>query len=337
MKMNKVGVIIPFFQRKEGILTNALNSIGKQNVKGVTFTIVIVDDASPVKVESEIENAVLPDNCTIKLISQKNSGPAVARNVGLDYLASCDVSIAAFLDSDDLWKEQHISLALLALEDSADFYFCNHTRFSFNESWFSSFDCFNNWDDTLSDYSITLNESKQLASLSGAKCFTLFIQHYLSQTSTVVYNFERHKSMRFNPQLVNAGEDYFFWLQLVSQSDKVSFTREQNVHCGEGVNLYFSSFDWNKLCSSTKAGHHFFLQNMILYTFTLDDTQSKQICKDRERYFNRYSYLMVKHIIKGIGFDRRLAVELFKRYPLDMLTIPFRFIRASLNKGSLEE
>ncbi|MFP3363172.1 glycosyltransferase family A protein [Pseudoalteromonas sp. SIMBA_148] len=336
MFKHNIGVVIPFYQRKQGILAKALYSIATQQVKGTQFTIVIVDDGSPTPAEEELASIQLPAHCHIELIKQKNAGPAVARNTALDYLQKNKIDTVAFLDSDDVWKEQHIVEALSALSSGAGFYFCDHSRFNTADSWFASLECFKHWDDTASAYNIKLSADKQLAELSGANCFNLFIKDYLSQTSCIVYDFKSQPDARFDPSLVSAGEDFFLWLQLVNRCEKIVFSFNKNTHCGEGVNIYFDSFDWDKLASSSQQGYHFILYKKILSTFSLQKEEYDFIKEKTELHLNRYSFLMVKHLISQVGFNRRLAAFLFKRFPITMLFVPFRFIRAALNRKILQ-
>lgn len=332
-----VGVVIPFYQRESGILAKALLSIAAQEVKKTKFTVVIVDDGSPVPADKELASVQLPENCQIELIKQKNAGPAVARNTALDYLQKNKIDTVAFLDSDDVWKEQHISDALSALSAGAGFYFCDHSRFNEKNSWFTLMDCFKHWSDTVAAYDIEFCDNKQLAQLSGENCFKLFIKEYLSQTSCIVYDFKSQPDARFDPALVSAGEDFFLWLQLAKNSEKVVFSFNINSHCGEGVNIYYDSFDWGKLASSTQEGYNFVLYKMIISTFVLHKSDLSFIKKKVELHLNRYAFLMVKHLVSGKGFNRRLATLLLRQCPYSMLSVPFRFIRAAANKNILQK
>ncbi|WP_024599326.1 glycosyltransferase family A protein [Pseudoalteromonas sp. TAE56] len=332
-----VGVVIPFYQRESGILAKALLSIAAQEVKKTKFTVVIVDDGSPVPADKELASIQLPDNCQIELIKQKNAGPAVARNTALDYLQKNKIDTVAFLDSDDVWNKHHVSEALSALSAGAGFYFCNHSRFNTALSWFESLNCFKEWNDMLIEYNIKFSSDKNLAELSGANCFKLFIREYLSQTSCIVYDFKSLSDKRFDPSLVSAGEDFFLWLHLVRSCEKVIFSLSKNVHCGAGVNIYFDSFDWNKLSSSTQHGYHFILYKMILSSFPLQKSEYALIKQSADHHLNLYSYLMLKHLITRVGFNRGLAVSILKRFPGAMFLIPFRFIRAYMNRKILEK
>lgn len=335
MSQHNIGVVIPFYQRESGLLANALLSIGNQRVGKTNFTIVVVDDNSPIPADLELALVDLPNNCTVKVLKQVNSGPAVARNRGLDYLQDKHIKNVAFLDSDDTWSEDHISDALDALSSGAGFYFCDHTRFNSDYSWFESLDCFKNWESTVQAFNIEVNDNKKLATLSGENCFSLFIKDYLSQTSSIVYNFESQPSARFEPLLVKAGEDYFLWLQLINACEKVTFSLKKNIHVGEGVNIFSDSFNWSKLVSSSQQGYQFILCKMILKNFPLQKKDYDFIKKKGSFHLNLYSYLMIKHIITLGAFDRRLVTIMIKQHPLSVALAPLRFLKALIYKRSI--
>ncbi|MDB5935955.1 MAG: glycosyltransferase family 2 protein [Massilia sp.] len=118
--MDKFAVVIPFYQRDSGILIKAVHPILAQTLSANQIKIIIVDDASPSRARDEL--AHLADRITI--IEQANSGPAAARNKGLNSVPG-DVQFVAFLDSDDAWAPEHLENARIALGGN-DFYFADH-------------------------------------------------------------------------------------------------------------------------------------------------------------------------------------------------------------------
>lgn len=82
----KIAIVIPYFQRLTCILLKAVRSALAQWGE-FTITIVIVDDASPVPVRSEL-------HCCSRIRTrsassmQDNAGPAAARNKALDRLTA---------------------------------------------------------------------------------------------------------------------------------------------------------------------------------------------------------------------------------------------------------
>ena len=109
-----VSIILPTFNRAH-FLAQAINSICAQEYK--YWELIVVDDGSTDNTASELE--MLTRNITQEVIyiKQKNSGPAQARNRGIeeakgDYLA--------FFDSDDLWLPHHLKICIEALRLNKD-------------------------------------------------------------------------------------------------------------------------------------------------------------------------------------------------------------------------
>ena len=119
-----VAVIIPYYQRQEGILRKAVVSALAQRGEH-RLTIIIVDDASPVPARGELAELLASEPERIVIIERPNAGPAAARNTGLRALPT-GTDFVAFLDSDDEWIPEHLERALTALGQGNDFYFSDH-------------------------------------------------------------------------------------------------------------------------------------------------------------------------------------------------------------------
>lgn len=91
--MPKVSVIIPTYNREQFIV-ETINSVLNQTYKD--FEIIVVDDGSTDNTKSKLEQF----KSKIKLIEQKNSERAIARNNGVKNSTG---QYVAFLDSDDIW------------------------------------------------------------------------------------------------------------------------------------------------------------------------------------------------------------------------------------------
>jgi len=101
-------VVIPFYQREAGILRRALTSVFEQSFQD--FDVLVVDDASPLEAERELEPLDAKARSRITVIRQANAGPGGARNTGLDNVPAA-TRFVAFLDSDDLWLPDHLKNA----------------------------------------------------------------------------------------------------------------------------------------------------------------------------------------------------------------------------------
>jgi glycosyltransferase involved in cell wall biosynthesis len=78
------------------------------------FEIVVINDGSPDT--ASLERALEPYRSRIHYISQRNAGPSSARNHGIREARG---KYIAFLDSDDLWLPQHLSVMVAVLEQDA--------------------------------------------------------------------------------------------------------------------------------------------------------------------------------------------------------------------------
>jgi len=118
----RIGVVIPYFQRRAGLLHRALSSICAQEYLPVQ--VVVVDDGSPRAASEEITATLRSSIPRLTVTRQANQGVAGARNTALDALGE-EVTAIAFLDSDDYWDPAHLRNAAVALSRGADFFFAN--------------------------------------------------------------------------------------------------------------------------------------------------------------------------------------------------------------------
>ncbi len=109
-----IAVIIPFYQREDGILRRALASVFAQT--DPDWRVIVVDDASPHPARDELAALPAGERARISLVEQANKGPGGARNTGLARLEEATDTAAAFLDSDDTWEPGHLARARTALE-----------------------------------------------------------------------------------------------------------------------------------------------------------------------------------------------------------------------------
>jgi len=108
--MPKVSIIIPTYNREE-FIKGTIDSVLNQTYKD--FEIIVVDDGSTDNTKSYLEKY----NSKIKLIEQKNSERAVARNNGVKHSSG---EYIAFVDSDDIWKEDKLKIQVEVLDNYKD-------------------------------------------------------------------------------------------------------------------------------------------------------------------------------------------------------------------------
>jgi succinoglycan biosynthesis protein ExoW len=127
--MSSVSVVIPYYQRRAGLLAKALESVSGQTAFDRIDAVIVVDDESPRSAELDLGELNRDDRILQKLtiVSQKNAGVSRARNAGLDRVMP-HVEYVAFLDPDDVWLPEHLALSLAGLDTGSDFHFSNFTQ-----------------------------------------------------------------------------------------------------------------------------------------------------------------------------------------------------------------
>ena len=120
MKVSVVSVVIPNYNRTEKLL-RAISSVTSQTV--AVGEIIIVDDASEASVRLFLEKSVKNLQGVKLILNTINVGAAQSRNIGVAHASN---EIIAFLDSDDVWREDKIEKQLTLLEDtpSIDMVYC---------------------------------------------------------------------------------------------------------------------------------------------------------------------------------------------------------------------
>lgn len=99
--MHKIAVIIPFYNR-EIYLKKCITSVLNQTLDDIE--IILIDDGSTDS-SYEICREFAENDSRIKILQQKNRGPAIARNEGIK---KANAKFAIFLDSDDYYPELDI-------------------------------------------------------------------------------------------------------------------------------------------------------------------------------------------------------------------------------------
>ncbi len=227
-----IAVVIPFYQRASGPLARALRSIQCQT-DVADVRVVVVDDASPVDAEREIEQAGTPPRASITVIRQPNAGPAAARNRGLASLPP-DTRYVAFLDSDDEWMPQHLANATTALGAGHDFYFADLYQLGQSVGGFARAGRIR------PDDHPPIDGHPSLHTYVG-DMFDQIVRGNVIGTSTVVYDFVRFRESRFDEAFYSAGEDYLFWIGCARAGARFGFSSDVEARYGAGVNVYSGS------------------------------------------------------------------------------------------------
>ncbi|MEM7767263.1 MAG: glycosyltransferase [Pseudomonadota bacterium] len=224
-----VAVIIPFFQRQDGILRRGLESVFAQSHQDLR--VIIVDDASPHPAKSELAPLPKPQQDRITVVEQSNTGPGGARNAGLDALSGRDTA-AAFLDSDDIWDVGHLDRAMRALtEHGADLYLAaigGDEAFDYHADMRAVLD---QWPHAICAEDPPLFEIEAL----GERMLSDWSFMHLS---SMVMAPALAASVRFEPALRLAAEDVLFFADAVRLASRTLVSTAPGAVRGHGDNLF---------------------------------------------------------------------------------------------------
>jgi glycosyltransferase involved in cell wall biosynthesis len=125
-----VSVITPYYNTDE-VFLETVASILAQSCQN--FEWIIVDDGSTDEAALARLHAVAADDARIKVVVQKNAGPAAARNNAVKHSVG---RYLCLLDSDDMLEPTFIEKCLWFLESNPQFGFCNSWSVHFEDESF---------------------------------------------------------------------------------------------------------------------------------------------------------------------------------------------------------
>ena len=115
MRENISVSVITAAYNAEKYIAESIDSVLKQSQSN--FEIIVVDDGSTDST-AQIVDSFISKEPRITLIRQKNAGVSAARNAGF---ANSSGKYIAYLDSDDVWKPNHLDLLLSRFEADKNF------------------------------------------------------------------------------------------------------------------------------------------------------------------------------------------------------------------------
>ena len=312
MPQSLVSVVIPFYQKQTGVLAAAVLSVLRQ--EGISrVSVIVVDDGSPVSAADELTGLqVCAERASVRVLTQQNAGAGAARNRGLDNVEP-GTEYVAFLDSDDGWLPHHLADAVHALEKGHDFYFADFVYPNAAQS------------ELATKLAVSGRQHREIPGLEGLHTFCgdffddLLTTNFVG-TSTVVYRFARFPQVRFREELYN-GQDYLFWLDLLSMGPRIAFSKRTACRYGTGINIWRAS-GWGSEGALRRAANEVRIQRTVLRSFGLDNGQLRRL---RRRLWDaRVDVVRVMlHRLRRrhLEFDEALAC--FRAdHPLILLFIP---------------
>jgi succinoglycan biosynthesis protein ExoW len=232
-----ITVIIPFFQRRSGILRGALASVTAQSFAAFVLETIVVDDGSPIVASDEIDafKKQYPD-ARIRVLKQENSGPNTARNTALAGIDP-DTKIVAFLDSDDVWSHDHLERAHRALTSSTscNAYFSNIRHLGADGP--SEFERANRI--VIENHPVISKHDDSLRSYKGDMIDQIMRANTIFMPTLVIK--KELLGVRFEDGFRHGGGDYIYWLKLMQAGANFCFSTKVEVQCGSGVNMWYSN------------------------------------------------------------------------------------------------
>ena len=111
MNSPKVSIIMPAYNAEKTI-EQSVNSVLAQSYQN--WELIIVDDASKDGTAGLVDLLTQKDERIVLLVNEENSGAAKSRNRGINHAKG---SLLAFLDSDDLWREDKLAKQIEFMEE----------------------------------------------------------------------------------------------------------------------------------------------------------------------------------------------------------------------------
>jgi succinoglycan biosynthesis protein ExoW len=227
--MAKLTVIIPFYQKEPGILRRALASVFAQEYKD--FDVIVVDDESPYPADGDIVTFSEEERARVRIIRQENAGPGGARNTGLDHVPP-ETRFVAFLDSDDIWAPEHLSVAESAMTRfGADCYFASITG---GDAFYYHFGVAD-----LEKTEIVERLSDDPLLIEVPQLTQVLLKNWsFLHLSCMVIGRPLIETVRFDPALRLAAEDVLFFCDCILAARRVVLSGTGGAVRGEGLNIF---------------------------------------------------------------------------------------------------
>jgi succinoglycan biosynthesis protein ExoW len=311
--MSKVSVVIPYFQRREGILRNTVLSALRQKTDA-TVRVLVVDDQSPVPARTELSEILASYPQSVRIVEQKNAGAGAARNTGLDNVDP-DTDYVAFLDSDDEWTTSHISRAVWALQNGYDFYFSDFYQLA------QTVTAFNRAGRIRISEHRQIHPTEPIHEYAGDMVDQILTGNILG-TSTIVYNFRKFPTIRYPIDYRHTGEEYIFWLRLASSTKRIAFSSAADCRYGAGVNIYSES-GWGTDKYLSLVHDDIKYRKYLLGNMGLNPAQQDGIRKRIRRLRIDYAKGLFHNLINNGKVDASMVRKHLLFDPMTLFTMAF--------------
>ena len=273
-----ISVIVPAYNSSKTII-NCLRSIFDQTYP--CKEVILIDDGSSDNTVS-IVSSIFP---MVQIYSQKNSGPSVARNLGI---LNSTYEWVAFLDSDDVWE-------CSILEN----YYKIHLK-NKDLKWIAT------------SYLMSFNDSKTKSIIYSGKyykddrIFNLFLAYSdfrhrvyaeLITTCSVIINKNFFSKSFFFDEKFKNGEDIDLWFRLSLISNEIGYCRIPGFKYSRNVDTSITSFHARNF--DKKQNNLLRISN----SWNILNHSNKTIKIQASYVLNIWIYRELKSIIKSLNFS----------------------------------
>jgi len=181
----------------------------------------------PGDVAAELAGLNAAARASIRLIEQKNGGPALARNAGLAAVPA-GTEYVAMLDSDDVWQPWHLARGMAAMRLGYDFFFSDHRRDGSDNSRFEH--C------GIHPSQHAMIDAENELYRWQTDLFEACLGTTIIGLSTVIFRRDAFPGLRFAED-IEIVDDYFFAFEVARATSKIAFTFAKDVFYTEADNL----------------------------------------------------------------------------------------------------
>jgi len=317
-----IAVVIPHFQRTPGVLARTLAGVFAQTGSELP-TVVIVDDESPAPAAAELGGLNAAARAAIRLIEQKNRGPAAARNVGLAAIPEA-AEYVALSDCDDIWQPRHLARGMAAMRLGYDFFFSDHRREGSDKSRFQQCGI----------------HPSQHALLDGANdlycwrtdLFDATLHATVVGFSTVLFRRSVFPGLKFAED-VEFGDDYIFALEVARSTSRIAVTFSEDVFYTSADNISVAT-DWR----SNKALRHTLTLSLCyhktLKEFRVTDSQREFLNQRIRQTRKDFATTVIAMLSRGRRVEPAYVMRFFRSDRALLGEIPMSVLRMLLRVRS---
>ena len=326
----KISIIIPIYNSEE-FIEECLNSLMKQTFKN--FEIICINDGSTdnslkiLKIYEKLDDR-------IHILTQNNSGPGIARNIGMNISKG---EYLIFLDSDDIFEDTMVEELFARIHAyNNEIVICNSNNFIIENG--------KKIYNKNKNYYIPNNIVNNKTIFSSFDIKKDFFNLFIWWPWDKIFKKDFIKNLGIEYQNLRTSEDLFFVAAAAIKANKISFIDKIFINHRMGVNSSVSNsrnIYWNNFYYALKKLKNFikekglykrFKQDFINYVakfsiWNLETIQGNSFCKlyqkiknewwiefgiskfNKNYFYNKNIYKKVKNIIENDLMNKKILYE----------------------------